>query len=682
MTYVNGQWELGTPFNQIDNAILECLKHGFAPGFVEYTREQQTNSYVIYHLKQEQLGDLGTIEITERNPTRVLLTVYQPSLLSTRDVTPQETAAINALAKEEQLAAQLDLRAKLRVERDLLEKTRTEHQIKVIDGLFARLISERLLIDASGTHYRTKNVKVGPITFKTPTGFDDFFSWLGRQKPNNEFRTEKGTWVVQPMGKPIRATDGRIFISMRGRWIANNEPRPNIEMDVIEVWFERLDDKLVGEASCVESPQSLVVYFDNLLANINTRWSETLGREESTPSTEERPTQTQWYLGKTLSDTPTSGSLIQLPDGELVQAKKVTLPLEEQNANAENKVTRTSRLRKATPEEARKVDIYKDIIERVEKVSKRLGFSCQELDGSNIDAMLLRFFRVYDRAAIDNLDHFAGEPSLMLQWADENGLKVVNNATDKGAPVVRVEFVVKDPALDIDLARELWKAIYGSGLRPFWREEDAKEIISLYRDAIRRAAHPLGWEIPDGSWIDPRYIPRGEQWEIWARAPRNSGLSSGEIFISIYFPDTPVHFGDFKMRTDDSPEKRERFNEFLNAVQKEVEETRRGLAQKPFWARKTSLDYAQSPNTTQSARENHAAGLPKRKSQLNKWKKAWSIIRKTQGKFKKEYENTRTDNPEPKVDDLRDALGGGMNWKPSEKTVRRIIKAGDEGLLK
>jgi hypothetical protein len=34
--------------------------------------------------------------------------------------------------------------------------------------------------------------------------------------------------------------------------------------------------------------------------------------------------QAQWHLGKTLLDTPTSGSLIQLPGGELIQAKKVT----------------------------------------------------------------------------------------------------------------------------------------------------------------------------------------------------------------------------------------------------------------------------------------------------------------------------------------------------------------------
>lgn len=34
-----------------------------------------------------------------------------------------------------------------------------------------------------------------------------------------------------------------------------------------------------------------------------------------------------WHKGTTIWDTPTSGSVIQLPDGELIQAKKVELPL-------------------------------------------------------------------------------------------------------------------------------------------------------------------------------------------------------------------------------------------------------------------------------------------------------------------------------------------------------------------
>lgn len=80
--------------------------------------------------------------------------------------------------------------------------------------------------------------------------------------------------------------------------------------------------------------------------------------------------------------------------------------------------------------------------------------------------------------------------------------------------------------------------------------------------------------------------------------------------------------------------------------------------------------------------QHDATGLPKRQRQLDKWKKAWSIIRKTRTQFQKEYDNESTENPSPKLDDLRDALARKMKWKPSEKTVSRIIKAGEEGLLK
>jgi hypothetical protein len=46
----------------LDAATYRCLP-GYAPGFVDFTREQPTFGSVIYYLQQEQLGALGSIEL-------------------------------------------------------------------------------------------------------------------------------------------------------------------------------------------------------------------------------------------------------------------------------------------------------------------------------------------------------------------------------------------------------------------------------------------------------------------------------------------------------------------------------------------------------------------------------------------------------------------------------------------
>lgn len=54
--------ELHCPLDIFDAATYRCLP-GFASGFIEFTREELTFGSVIYHLRQEQLGDMGSIEL-------------------------------------------------------------------------------------------------------------------------------------------------------------------------------------------------------------------------------------------------------------------------------------------------------------------------------------------------------------------------------------------------------------------------------------------------------------------------------------------------------------------------------------------------------------------------------------------------------------------------------------------
>lgn len=73
--------------------------------------------------------------------------------------------------------------------------------------------------------------------------------------------------------------------------------------------------------------------------------------------------------------------------------------------------------------------------------------------------------------------------------------------------------------------------------------------------------------------------------------------------------------------------------------------------------------------------------LPEREFYLLRWKQAWAIITGVENEYKELYEYGDTDKPSTSIDDLRDALGYEMNWKPSERTVRKIRKAGRLGLL-
>ena len=73
--------------------------------------------------------------------------------------------------------------------------------------------------------------------------------------------------------------------------------------------------------------------------------------------------------------------------------------------------------------------------------------------------------------------------------------------------------------------------------------------------------------------------------------------------------------------------------------------------------------------------------LPQKPETLQKWKKAYDIICQTRKNFQDAYGEGQTDDPTPKMADFRDALKAEPITY-SEKTIRKIIKVGDAGLLK
>ncbi len=78
---------------------------------------------------------------------------------------------------------------------------------------------------------------------------------------------------------------------------------------------------------------------------------------------------------------------------------------------------------------------------------------------------------------------------------------------------------------------------------------------------------------------------------------------------------------------------------------------------------------------------NSGRKIPKTDKALERWKQAYEIITETRKHFREAWEEAADDNPSPKIEDYRDALADGMNWNPSDRTIRSIRNAGDSGDL-
>ena len=67
--------------------------------------------------------------------------------------------------------------------------------------------------------------------------------------------------------------------------------------------------------------------------------------------------------------------------------------------------------------------------------------------------------------------------------------------------------------------------------------------------------------------------------------------------------------------------------------------------------------------------------LPSRWADRQKWITAWDIIQEA----REVYKGDRTN---PTYAELRDAIGYEMDWFPSERTIRKILRAGDSGVIR
>jgi hypothetical protein len=73
--------------------------------------------------------------------------------------------------------------------------------------------------------------------------------------------------------------------------------------------------------------------------------------------------------------------------------------------------------------------------------------------------------------------------------------------------------------------------------------------------------------------------------------------------------------------------------------------------------------------------------LPKTPLGMKRWKNAYAVIKKIRKLYEMEYNDGIADTPTPTIDDLREALQPIYKRIPSDRTVEKIIAAGDNGFL-
>lgn len=85
-----------------------------------------------------------------------------------------------------------------------------------------------------------------------------------------------------------------------------------------------------------------------------------------------------------------------------------------------------------------------------------------------------------------------------------------------------------------------------------------------------------------------------------------------------------------------------------------------------------------------SARKNAKQKIyvPSNDYYFERYRKMWSIIKKTRREYLHPANKEMEVRPNPTIDDLREAIGERLTFRPSGKTVERVILAGSNGLLR
>lgn len=134
-------------FEVMDAAVAEHLSN-FMNGFIEYRREMITQSSVIYHLSQRQLGEVGQVRLRKLPNQTSEFAVREAARPEIRDINDVERAALQEQANRDAFIDTVLKINKARTrERDEQRKKKVEHLNKVSDGLLQLLYDDFIFIE-------------------------------------------------------------------------------------------------------------------------------------------------------------------------------------------------------------------------------------------------------------------------------------------------------------------------------------------------------------------------------------------------------------------------------------------------------------------------------------------------------------------------------------------------------
>jgi DNA-binding CsgD family transcriptional regulator len=154
---------LPQPLDAVDAAIENCLQ-GYAPGWVEFKRNELTRGSLVYHLGHAGLGDLGSIKIRKLAESRTELSIDSLSPTPPRDWIPEEKETVHAISdQEEKLRSIAGISTRINGESKELDRRRREHHRQTIDLLLGRLKGDYSVYDAATL---SRDPKPGKMTWR------------------------------------------------------------------------------------------------------------------------------------------------------------------------------------------------------------------------------------------------------------------------------------------------------------------------------------------------------------------------------------------------------------------------------------------------------------------------------------------------------------------------------------
>lgn len=199
--------------------------------------------------------------------------------------------------------------------------------------------------------------------------------------------------------------------------------------------------------------------------------------------------------------------------------------------------------------------------------------------------------------------------------------------------------------------------------------------------------------VPDASLRWPRPSPgsshnRVDVWRDDSAESRNLGWHSRDIKLSLRVYSTSPDRCAVVAKCDD-PAMESIFEELVLMISQFWPETTGQLERQGFQfsAPSSGSEEPGEPSTKADSSQIPFVGFPETPKTVERWRKSYKVIEKTQTEYRRMYAALEQEEPAPNYDDLREALRREVpewcRWDkaPQNDTIRKIIRAGEGGYL-